>query len=135
MRHLLKPNRNKMGLVVVTDNDDRGQFAKYDRFAQRVLPKKGKLRSAYEAGKFGFKVAATWSKTPGGKRSLIYWATKSKYTRYGTAFISGGLIYNALSSTDESSQTGQTRNYVVPSRYRQQHCYPYRPRRNSRRRR
>ncbi len=114
----------KMSVVTVEQNNDRGQFAKYDRFAQRVIPKKGKLRAGYEAGKFGFRVAANWARTPQGRQAIAYWVSKSKYTRYGTTAVAGGLIYNALQSVpqDAPSQQRQKGNYMVKSKPRRRYC-------------
>ncbi len=119
---------NQMTVVTVQQNNDRGQFAKYDRFAQRVLPKKGKIRAGYEAGVFGFRVAAKWAKTPQGRQAIRYWITKSKYSRYGTIAVGGGLIYNALQSVpqDAPSQQRQKRTNMVSPRNRRRYCRPSR---------
>lgn len=96
--------RTPQKMIVVVDEDDRGQFAKYDRFASKAIPKKGRIAAAYSAIKFGSKVFTKWSKTPDGRRAILRYASRSKYTRYGTVGLAGGLIYNAI-----QSPTGQLR--------------------------
>ncbi len=104
-------------MTVVTIEDYDTTVAKYDRFATRNIPKRGKIGTAIRGAKFGFKVAARWASTPGGKRAIAYWATHSKYTKYGYVAISGGIIAGALQTLpSERNPFGKTRSNLVYSK-------------------
>lgn len=102
--------------VVVVDTDDRGQFAKYDRFASKAIPKRGKFAAAYGAIKFGAKVVTKWSKTPAGRRAILRYASRSKYTKYGTVAVSGGLIFNAIQSPTDQQPEARTKFFKLSKR-------------------
>ncbi len=102
-------------MTIVTIEDYDTTVAKYDRFATKAIPKKGKLRAAYGAVKLGSKIFAGWAKTPADRRAIWYYARHSKYTKYGTTAVAGGIIWNALRSAENGStlEIRQTRSDMV----------------------
>ncbi len=117
-------------MTIVTIEDYDTTVAKHDRFATRALPKRGKIRTAYNALKFSGKIGATWLRTPQGRQALAFWISKSKYTKYGAIAMAGGIV--AFTSSKIPLQNGQTRSIMVKSytrrkygkRRNNRHCCP-----------
>lgn len=105
---------SQIAIMVVAEDDDKGQFAKYDRFGSKGYPRAGKIGAAISAAKFGFKVASRWSQTPAGRRAIGYFAAKSKYTRYGTGVAVGAYVSTFLGSSPRN--IGETRTDLVFNR-------------------
>ncbi len=96
--------------VVTIEESLPNKLGKYPDFIQRTVPRRGKIGQAYRAVRFGYKVTRRWLSTPQGRRSIMYYARRSKYTRYGTAGVGGGVIIGAIQQSN--NPTGQTRNYM-----------------------